>query len=869
MPSWEIVLPGLIGVWLAYHVLIMLSVGVQLLRIPFEATHTRMAAGPPDTRGLPPDQQDWLGELATLGFELVRLGTQAMAPEHYPVALLRHATRPAYAWVTLSTNPLLIYPTFFYGFDHEGHMLVTVNRLGWLRLGGFGPARVHYICVDSLAAHWQAHAERLSDDTDAHADPSTHAERIVQHQDEAFAHMQAAGTIVQSAQAWHARVGVAARSALAWWRHRKALARPFQSRVLQGEHYSSFLAQSLLTIEAREARRPPRHNLKAFVLVMSMVASMILWGMAFTAPQAIAIVLVLFVHECGHAFAMRLFGWRDLSMFFVPLVGAMVTGRPRPLPIWQHTLVLLAGPLPGLIAGTLGLMLLPASAPQAWLDWRQVAMVAVALNLFNLLPLAPLDGGRLLELTLFARWPRARAAFSLLSLLGMAAVTVWTGSAVGWLAFGLLAVMLLGQWRVARLRHAPTHLDAASPEQGADGLRARFDAARRLFPGYNTGRLLVMVKAVRQSQMAMAPRLWETWGAMGCLLAAWALCGALIGSAWPSQARGKPPLTPAQQAFDDAWYEWLDGDSMHQQSPLPRLAAALPPQDPRQVDVAIAQALATKAVAQRHARMADVLQQDRDGAHYTLANMMSEELDTLVDEAMALPAQERLPALHSAVTWVESMRPDWKDLTLPTRLRIVETMDASGQTEAVPAQLTALTQEAATLDDCQCLLRQVLRARTWFHLQHHQWEAAEQVLRQAPMAAHIAAGTDRLSADLAWVWLMQGRTAQAAALMNKAAYGSAYDPDWRARLRGARPRPAPLLLPMDLALMQTRDGHPDQATLVLRQSTAQAHCRAAHTPWAATIPPAPWQQERARLTQALALKLCPAQAEAAPRVSLR
>src|SRR4051812_4730695 len=101
------------------------------------------------------------------------------------------------------------------------------------------------------------------------------------------------------------------------------------------------------------------------------------------------LVGVIMVHELGHALGMLLFGYTDVRIFFIPLFGAAASGKKRGAAKWKQAIVLLMGPLPGLIAGTV--LLLTGASDLL----RTVAVQLVAINAFNLLPLAPLDGGQL------------------------------------------------------------------------------------------------------------------------------------------------------------------------------------------------------------------------------------------------------------------------------------------------------------------------------------------------------------------------------------------------------------------------------------------------------------------------------------------
>lgn len=125
-----------------------------------------------------------------------------------------------------------------------------------------------------------------------------------------------------------------------------------------------------------------------------------LGAMQWTWDFVLILLVVLAVHELGHLIAMLMFGHRDVRMFFVPFMGAAVTGRSRDTAGWKRVVVSLAGPVPGVllgaVAGVLGLI-----AQQETVAIGGV--IAVAINGFNLLPVLPLDGGWVLQNTIFCR----------------------------------------------------------------------------------------------------------------------------------------------------------------------------------------------------------------------------------------------------------------------------------------------------------------------------------------------------------------------------------------------------------------------------------------------------------------------------------
>jgi hypothetical protein len=63
------------------------------------------------------------------------------------------------------------------------------------------------------------------------------------------------------------------------------------------------------------------------------------------------LLVVLLIHELGHFFAMKLFNYNNVKLFFIPLLGAYVSGKKTIISQRQMSIVILAGPLPGIIIG--------------------------------------------------------------------------------------------------------------------------------------------------------------------------------------------------------------------------------------------------------------------------------------------------------------------------------------------------------------------------------------------------------------------------------------------------------------------------------------------------------------------------------------
>src|ERR1700759_4641270 len=98
-------------------------------------------------------------------------------------------------------------------------------------------------------------------------------------------------------------------------------------------------------------RREKSRALGALLLIISLGAFLLVQQReSGTLVNLAALTGVLFFHEAGHFVGMRVFGWRDLKMFFIPFLGAAVSGRRNGAESWKEGLVLLLGPLPGLFA---------------------------------------------------------------------------------------------------------------------------------------------------------------------------------------------------------------------------------------------------------------------------------------------------------------------------------------------------------------------------------------------------------------------------------------------------------------------------------------------------------------------------------------
>ena len=130
---------------------------------------------------------------------------------------------------------------------------------------------------------------------------------------------------------------------------------------------------------------------KLFGTVGTMLIAIGVYAIVFGWRYAIGIVAMLFVHEMGHYLAARQRGI-DVGMpTFIPFVGAWIELKQRPHDAETEAYIGLAGPLLGTV-GAIGAYFLARNYGTSWL--LAVAYTGFFINLINLIPLPPMDGGR-------------------------------------------------------------------------------------------------------------------------------------------------------------------------------------------------------------------------------------------------------------------------------------------------------------------------------------------------------------------------------------------------------------------------------------------------------------------------------------------
>jgi Zn-dependent protease len=132
-------------------------------------------------------------------------------------------------------------------------------------------------------------------------------------------------------------------------------------------------------------------KLKVFTTGISMLVSIAAYAWIWGLPFAIGFVLLIFVHELGHVIELRRQGVPASAPLFIPFLGAVIGMKELPDDAWKEARVALAGPILGSVGAAACWVAAEVTGSELLMG---LAFVGFFLNLFNLIPIVPLDGGR-------------------------------------------------------------------------------------------------------------------------------------------------------------------------------------------------------------------------------------------------------------------------------------------------------------------------------------------------------------------------------------------------------------------------------------------------------------------------------------------
>ncbi|GAC1565070.1 MAG: hypothetical protein NVS3B14_01670 [Ktedonobacteraceae bacterium] len=190
------------------------------------------------------------------------------------------------------------------------------------------------------------------------------------------------------------------------------------------------------------------------------IISIAVYSFIFGWPFAIGLVALLFIHEMGHALVMKLKGIPIGGMIFIPLLGAAVFMRQMPKNAKDEAEVGIAGPIAGAIAASVCFFFAQANP---YTIWTPLAYFGFFINLFNLLPIVPFDGGRVLA--------AIDRRFWIVGFIGLIGFEIWSyiqyRSISPWLIFFIViaATQLWSRRRAADTPEARAYYDVSVGER--------------------------------------------------------------------------------------------------------------------------------------------------------------------------------------------------------------------------------------------------------------------------------------------------------------------------------------------------------------------------------------------------------------------
>lgn len=147
---------------------------------------------------------------------------------------------------------------------------------------------------------------------------------------------------------------------------------------------------------------------------------------------ALLLMVAVGFHESGHVWAMKKVGIKTKGFYFLPFIGGAAIAEEEYKTYGENSFIAIMGPVWGaLMAGAAEILYLVSGNPL----WAATAGWMAVINLFNLLPISPLDGGQLVR----------SIAFSIHKGLGLAflAVSITAGLLIMWkLKIGIFALLL-------------------------------------------------------------------------------------------------------------------------------------------------------------------------------------------------------------------------------------------------------------------------------------------------------------------------------------------------------------------------------------------------------------------------------------------
>ena len=368
---------------------------------------------------------------------------------HYVLCYF-HPEDFAWAYLRVPDIPETFHPfsVAFVSSFPDGHVIETHDALANLTTTEFRNVTVLHARGPSLAERWQTHREGLASLRPEHGAPNP---RRAPHEEIA----QAIARFDAIIDDWVETGFVVPVSGGEW---RPTLASAFATtrklmdnagRIAKAKRHTPVERMIPPPIYADLFRRTrtarQRSVLSSSGKFLVMLGSMALFAWSFSIEfswtTVVAFLIAVTIHEGGHILGMRLFGYRNLGVLFVPFFGAAAIGQQRDVPLHKRVIVSLLGPVPGIFIGLALVGFAGALSEEHARDLvAEVGLLFLALNYLNLLPIVPLDGGHIVQDLALSRRPMLQVGFATLG----AAVLLGGGWFVGdtlLITFGVLLLL--------------------------------------------------------------------------------------------------------------------------------------------------------------------------------------------------------------------------------------------------------------------------------------------------------------------------------------------------------------------------------------------------------------------------------------------
>jgi Zn-dependent protease len=226
-----------------------------------------------------------------------------------------------------------------------------------------------------------------------------------------------------------------------------------RSRANEAGNSATGVSEEQIELEIRNFLDRPKKassgmssNQRIWLLVGSFIIFIGVYATQLQPIKLLIFILVLVFHELGHVLAMSAFGYRDTAMLFIPWLGALATGSKENASLSEKVWISLAGPLPGLIIGIAIAIIFPND--HSFL--KDISLTLISINLFNLFPIYPLDGGQVVDLLILSRSPYFAVIFQSIGVLLLAAIGLI--QPVIMIFAALIALSIPYNFKLAKLR---------------------------------------------------------------------------------------------------------------------------------------------------------------------------------------------------------------------------------------------------------------------------------------------------------------------------------------------------------------------------------------------------------------------------------